>query len=60
MNTENSKTKELRQFLLLFTERLNLGSSNKYIALQNLSVYYTCKNIRQLYKNNKLKIMPPT
>ena len=60
ISTENSKTKELHQFLLLFTERLNLGSSNKYIALQNLSIYYTWKNIRQLYKNNKLKIMAPT
>ena len=31
---------------------------NNYAALQNLSIYYTWKNIRQQYKNNKLKIKP--
>ena len=31
-------------------------SSNKHVVLQNLSIYYLCKNIRQHCKNNKLKI----
>ena len=26
----------------------------------NLSIYYTCKNIKSAYKNNKFKIFPPT
>ena len=33
---------------------------NKHVALQNLPIYYTCNNIRQQYKNNKLKIIAPT
>ena len=44
-------------FLIL---RLDLRSSNKDIALQNLSIYYTWKNIREQCKNNKLKIIVPT
>ena len=27
--------------------------TNKHVALQNLSVYYTWKNVRKQYKNNK-------
>ena len=30
------------------------------IELSNLSIYYTWKNIRTSYNNNKLKISPPT
>ena len=42
------------------SQRLQLRSWNKKVALQNLSNYYTQKNIRQYYKNNKLKIIAPT
>ena len=45
MNTENSKTKELRQFVLNFSQRLDLKSSNNYVGIQNLSIYYTWKNV---------------
>ena len=30
------------------------------MALANLSIYYTCKNIKSKYNNNKLKISAPT
>ena len=33
---------------------------NKNVALQNLPIYYTRNNIRQQYKNKKLKIIAPT
>ena len=33
---------------------------NKHVALESLSIYYTWKNTRQQYKNNKLKIIAPT
>ena len=33
---------------------------NEHVALQNFSIYYTWKNIKQQYKNNYLKIIPPT
>ena len=46
MNTENSKTSEPYQFALNLPQILDLRSSNKHIALQNLSIYYTWKNIR--------------
>ena len=42
------------------SQRLNLRSSNEHVSLQNLSIYYTSKNIRKQYKNNKLKILAPT
>ena len=60
MNTENSKTNEPHKFVLNVTQRLDLWSSDKHVALQNLSIYYTLKNIRKQHKNNKLKIIAPT
>ena len=41
------------------TDKINLKRSDKYVALSNLSIYYTWKNIRKWYKNNKLKISSP-
>ena len=55
MNTENSKTNESHKFVLNLSQRLDLRSSNKNVALQNLSIYYTWKNVRKQNKNNKLK-----
>ena len=60
MNTANSKTKHLNKFVYNFTEKLNLKNPNKNIALANLSIYYTWKNIKTDYNNNKLKISAPT
>ena len=57
-NTENSKTNESHKFVPNFSQRLDLRSSNKHIALQNLSIYHTWKDIRKQYKNNK--IVAPT
>ena len=57
INTENSKMNELHKFLLYLSQRLDLISSDKHIALQTLSIYYTWKNIRKQYKNNKLKMI---
>ena len=42
------------------SQRLDLGSLDKHVALQTLSIYYTWKNTRKQYKNNKLKIIVPT
>ena len=39
---------------------INLKSSGKYVALSNLSIYYTWTNIKKPYKNNKFKISVPT
>ena len=60
MNSENSKTPEPHIFKLDLTGKLNLKNPNKNMALANLSIYYTCKNIKSEYNNNKFKISTPT
>ena len=60
MNTENSKTSEPHRFKLDLTDKLNLKNPNKNMALANLSIYYTWKNIKSKYNNNKFKILAPT
>ena len=60
MNTENSKTSESNKFVYHFTDKLNLKNPNKNIALANLSMYYTWKNLKSGYNNNKFKISAPT
>ena len=60
MNTEKIKTNEPHKFYLNLSQRLNLRSSDKHVALQNISIYYTWKNIRKQYKKNRLKIITPT
>ena len=56
MNTLNSKTNECKNFIYLFTDKLNLKNPNKNMALANLSIYYTWKNNKSEYNNNKFKI----
>ena len=57
MSTKNSKTNEPKKFIYQFTDKLNLRTpNNKNIGLINLSIYYTWKNIKSEYNNNKLKI----
>ena len=41
-------------------DKLNLKNPNRHIALVNLSIYYTWKNINSEYNNNKFKISAPT
>ena len=60
INTRNSKTNEQLKFALNLSQRLDLRSLNKHVSLQNLFIYYTWKIIKQLYKNNKLKIIAPS
>ena len=60
MNTENSKTSEPHRFKLDLTGKLNLQNLKQNMALANLSIYYTWKNINSEYNNNKFKISAPT
>ena len=60
MNTKNGKTNELHRFRFSLADKRNLKSPNKNIALGNLSIYYTWKNIKSAYNNNKFKISAPT
>ena len=60
MNTENSKTNEPHRFKLDLADKLNLKNPKKNMALVNLSIYYTWKNIKSEYHNNKFEISAPT
>ena len=60
MYIANSKIKHSDKFAYYFTDKLNLKNPNKNIALANLSIYYTWKNVKSDYKNNKFKISAPT
>ena len=60
MNTENSKTSKPHRFKLDLIDKFNLKNANKNNALANLGIYYTWKNIKPEYKNNKFKILAPT
>ena len=60
MNSENSKTSKPVVLALKLTNKLDVRLGEKVVALSNLSIYYTWKNIKNLYKNNKFKISAPT
>ena len=46
MNSKNSKTSEPHILKLKLTDKLDLRIAEKVIALSNLSIYYTWKNIK--------------
>ena len=60
MNTENSKTSENNVLVLKITDKLVLRRGQKTVVLSNLSIYYTWKNVKSSYNNNKFKISAPT
>ena len=60
MNSENSKRSEPHVLTLQLTSKLDLRIVEKVIALSNLSIYYTWRNIKSSYNNNKFKISAPT
>ena len=60
MNFEDSKTSGPPRLLVNVLDKINLKRSDKYVALSNHNIYYTYKNIKKSYKNNKFKISSPT
>ena len=60
MNSENIKTSEYHVLVLNLTDKVDLRRGQKTVALSNLSIYYTWKNIKNSYNNNKFKISAPT
>ena len=60
MNSDNSKTSEYHVLVLKLTDKLDLRRGQKTVALSNLSIYYTWKNVKSSYNNNKFKISAPT
>ena len=60
MNSENSKTSKSNVLALKLSNKLDLRIGEKAIALPNLSICYTWRNIKNSYSNNKFKIYAPT
>ena len=60
MNSDNSKSSKPHILKLRLTSKLDLRLGTKVIALSNLSIYYTWKNIKSSYNNNKFKISAST
>ena len=60
MNSKNSKTNEPNRFKYDLIDKLDFKNPNKNMALGNLSIYYTWKNVKSTYNNNKFKISVPT
>ena len=60
INSENSKTSEPHRFKLNLADKLNLKNPNKNVALANLSLFYTWKNNKSEYSNNKFRISAAT
>ena len=57
MNSKNNKTNEPNRFKYDLIDKLDLRNPNKNMALANLSIYYTWKNVKSIYNNNKFKIL---
>ena len=53
INSENSRTSEYHVLMLRLTAKLDLRRGQKSVALSNLSIYYTWKNVKSSYNNNK-------
>ena len=60
INSGNSKTFENNVLVLKLTDKLDLRGGQKTVALSNLSIYYTWKNVKSSYINNKFKISAST
>ena len=59
-NSDNSKASNPHILKLKLSSKLGLRIGEKIIALLNLRIYYTSKNIKSSYSNNKFKISAPT
>ena len=60
MDSENSRTSKYHVLVLKLTNKSDLRRGQKTVALSNLSIYYTWKNVKSSYNNNKFKISAPT
>ena len=60
MNSDNTKTSEYHVLVLKLTDKLDPRRGQKTVALSNLSIYYTWKNVKSSYNNNKFKLSAPT
>ena len=59
MNSKNNKVSDHNRLLLNLTDKIDYRRKDKYIAISNLSNYYTWKDIQKSYEDNKFKISAP-
>ena len=50
MNSQDSETSGPHKLLINLTDKIGLIRKDKYIALLNLSIYYTWKDIKKSYR----------
>ena len=60
MNSENTRTSEYNVLVLKLADKLDLRRGQESVALPSLSIYYTWRNIKSSYNNNRFKIFAPT
>ena len=60
MNSEYRKTFDHYSLLLNLSDKINLKRNGENVALSNLGMYYTWKNIKNVLKNNRFKISAST
>ena len=54
MNSGNSNTPKPHILILKFINKLDLRIGKNVIALSNLSIYYTWKNIKHLHQHGMM------
>ena len=59
LNSENGTTSVPHRLLLYHSNKINIKRNDKYVALSNLSIYYTWKNVKMSCENNKFKVSAP-
>ena len=57
MNSKNSNTSDPHR--LNVSDEIDFKKYDKHVALSIFTIYYSWKNIKKLYKNNKFKISAP-
>ena len=57
---EKQKNEWTAKCFLTLSQRLYLRNSNKYVVLKNFFFYFSWKNIRTQFKNDKVRIIAPT
>ena len=60
MNSGNGTISDTHRLLYNLSDKIDLRMSDKYVPLSNCSIYYSQKNIKKSYKNNKFKLSAPT
>ena len=60
INLENSIISEYHVLVIKLTDKLDLRRGQKSVALSNVSICYTWKNVKSSYNNNRFKISAAT